>query len=270
VLIRRDPCPSLQPFVETLWISDETGPKPAATRELVLPTGAMHLVIRLSEHPLRLYDDIEASTARTIGCAVVGGARAAAYVRDVSRPVRSVGAQLRPGVGPLLLGASARELADRHTALEDLWGRLAVEARERLIEAPTPPLQLDLFEALLSARIPCDRALHPVVAGALERFARSNDIGAAVEDSGTSHRRFIALFHDAVGLTPKLYCRVQRLHRALDLGAQRTRRSWSDLALDAGFSDQAHLNRDFRELAGLTPGRYRRLSPSWSRHVPID
>ena len=34
-------------------------------------------------------------------------------------------------------------------------------------------------------------------------------------------------------------------------------------------SDQAHLVRELRALSGLTPGQYRRLAPTWSRHVPL-
>ena len=52
--------------------------------------------------------------------------------------------------------------------------------------------------------------------------------------------------------------------------AANPRVAWANLALSAGFSDQAHLVREFRALSGLTPGQYRRLAPTGSRHVPIS
>lgn len=271
MLLRRPPQPALRPFVQLLWASDETATsRPvAAARERVLPTGATHVVFRLSDHPLRLFDDVEQATARTVAHSVVGGARATFYVRDVSQPTCSVGATLHPGAAELLLGVPADELAGRHTPLDDLWGRSAASARERLVEAGSPARQLELFEAMLAERLPRVRGLHPAVALALERFTASGDVRAVVQESGYSHRRFIALFRRAVGLTPKLYCRIRRFHDTLERLAADPTASWVDVAMAGGYSDQPHLNRDFREFAGISPGGYRGLSPAQVHHVPI-
>src|SRR5206468_3996838 len=138
-----------------------------------------------------LYDDLTERTGTSVGHAVVGGARATFYLRDTPRRVRTVGAVLLPGAAALLFGAPADELAGRHTPLLDLWGRSAVEeARERLLEAADPERQLELFEALLAARLPALRGLHPAVAHALARFPSTGDVGAVVDETGYSHRRF--------------------------------------------------------------------------------
>jgi AraC-like DNA-binding protein len=90
-----------------------------------------------------------------------------------------------------------------------------------------------------------------------------------VERSGYSHRRFIELFRDAVGLTPKRYGRVLRFRRALERVAGGRAPSWVDVALGAGYTDQPHFNRDFREFTGITPARYGELAPILPQHVPI-
>jgi AraC-like DNA-binding protein len=261
----RVPGPALRPFVRHLWFAED--PPPATVREHVLPTGAMHLVFRLSDHPLRLFDGPGDRVGRLVGLAVVGGTRSSFYARDVSQPMRSVGAELLPGAAQVLFGMPADELAERHTALDDLWGRAAGEARTRILEAGDAARSLDAFESLLRARLPVVRGLHPAVAHALGRFALGADVGEVVAGTGYSHRRFIGLFREAVGLAPKRYCRVLRFQHVLDRGAQHA--SWVDVALAAGYSDQPHLNREFRELAGVSPGHFRRASPGWSRHVPV-
>ena len=270
MMLARSPGVALRPYVEKLWVSDaEAAVPPAASRELVLPTGAVHLAIRISDAPLRIFDEIEQPAGRDVAHAVVGGARAGYYVRDVSRPTRTVGAMLRPGAAPLLLGAPADALAGRHTPLADLWGSEADKARERLADAAGPERCLMLFEGMLVARIPKLRGIHPAVAEALEGFRSTSDVRAIVDRTGYSHRRFIELFREAVGLTPKLYCRVLRFHHAIEQAGSVGRGSWAELALGAGYADQAHFNRDFREFAGVTPSRYRELAPVHSHHVPI-
>ncbi len=268
MLISRPPQAALRPFLKSLWISNERTSPGGSGRELVLPTGGMHLVFRL-DHPLHLYDGLDDRRGRTVGHAVVGGARAAFYTRDISRPTRSVGAQLHPGAAELLLGVPAGELAQRHTPLGDLWGSAAGEVHQRLLEAEQPQRQLDLFESVLGARLPRVRGVHPAVAHALSRFAVTSDIGEIVNQCGCSHRRFIALFHHAVGLTPKLYCRVLRFQDALGRVAAMPAASRAQSACAAGYSDQPHFNREFREFAGLSPGEYRKLSPAQAHHVPL-
>jgi AraC-like DNA-binding protein len=235
----------------------------------MLASGATHVVFRLTDQPIQLFADVADRTGTCLGHAVVGGARATFYLRDWVRPVRTVGARLRPGAATLLFGAPAAELAGRHTPLVDLWGRAALEARERLLEAADPERQLALLEALLAARLPAVRGLHPAVAHALARLPEGGDVGAVVDETGYSHRRFVALFRGAVGLPPKLWCRVLRFQQALDLLARRPALPLTEIALAAGYSDQPHLNREFRELAGVSPREYRAAAPASRLHVPV-
>ncbi len=268
-MFSRPPGPALRPFVKTLWASDESALRDGAPRELVLPTGGMHVVVRVSDTPLRIFDGEGDATGHTLAHAVVGGPRSSFYVRDVSRPVCSVGAQLYPGAAELVLGVPADALAERHTALEDLWGLAASEARERLAEAGSARARVDVFEAILTARLPRIRGLHPAVAHALSRLSADVEVREVVDESGYSHRRFIELFRHAVGLPPKLYSRVLRFQRVISRLDRDPRVAWAALASEVGYSDQAHLSREFREIAGVTPTRYRQLAPPWSHHVPI-
>lgn len=271
-VVRRVPAPPLRPFVSLLWATDDAGvtavPESGGALERVLPTGAMHLAFRLAA-PLRVFATADGRSPTDLGHAVVGGARSTFYVRDVTGPSQSVGAMLRPGAAALLCGGSAAELAGTHTALEALWGSDAARALERLQEARTPERRLEILEAILAARLPRVRGLHPAVAEALERVAEAPSVAELVRTSGYSHRRFVELFEDAVGLTPKRYARVLRLQRVLRRLSSAPAVPLAELALDEGYGDQSHLSREVLEMTGLSPARYRALAPVEPNHVSV-
>ena len=266
-MLSREPAGPLRPFVSRVWTVDQRGAPPIAAIERVLPTGDTHLAIRLTGEPLWIVGETGAGTI--MGPAVVGGARSGAYLKDVSEPSWSIGAQLRPGAARLLFGATDGDLAGRHTDLALLWGTAAGELRERAAEAATPDARLAVLEAALAARLPRVREVHPAVAAALDHFRQSSDVRAAVAAGGIAHRRFIGLFREQVGLGPKVFCRVRRFQRAVRFVARRPDRSWADIAAACGYSDQPHLHRDFVAFAGVTPGEYRALAPAWPNHVPL-
>jgi AraC-like DNA-binding protein len=268
--LTRAPRPVLQPFVSLLWAVDAANiPAAPPRREHVLPTGEMHLAFRLSGGPLCLFDSPGDDTGRLAGDAVIGGTRAIRYIRSAS-PGCSVGAQLRPGAAEALFGVHADELADRHTALEDVWGRDVAWIREQLKEPRMLHQRIDRLEAILTARLSMRGAVHPAVSFALERLRASCSVRRIVGDSGYSHRTMICLFRRSVGLTPKQYSRVLRFQRLLDAIRAVPEPSLADLAMEAGFSDQAHFTREFKAIAGVTPTEYRRASPESPHHLGVD
>jgi AraC-like DNA-binding protein len=271
VQLKRAPIAALRPFVRMIWLTDQRGSTPARTgrREHVLPTGDMHLVFRLGGDALRVFDDADDREGVCYRAAVVGGPRSRFYVKDVSQPSYSLGVQLHPGAAQLLFGVGADELAERHASLDELWGGAAERAHEQLAEANDPAKQMALLEALLCARLPAVRHLHPAVARALERFSVTSNVGEVVRESGYSHRGFVAVFRRNVGLAPKLFTRVRRFQGALRGFEARPAATWADIAAAAGYSDQAHLTREFVELAGVRPEQYRGARPEHSHHLRL-
>ncbi len=94
----------------------------------------------------------------------------------------------------------------------------------------------------------------PDVARALARLVATDGslrIAALAAELGCSRRHLSASFHSELGLAPKAYARILRFRRAtalLDRGVGLAR-----LAVESGYADQPHLNREFRALGGRTP-----------------
>ncbi len=296
----RRPRPELAPWVETIWA---TGASSMVTPylERVLPTGNLHVVFRLSDAPLTLFDNTGASVLETVGHCVVGGARSNPYVKQVQGNAGSVGVQLRPGAAMWLLGARANELAEQHTRLDGLWGNDAARTRTQLQEIGDRPLdgscgrdgssldlilraQIDCLESLVLSRVkrlrrgPPPPQWLPYVVSALEEQV---PLAQLVSESDVSHRSFINRFRNSVGLSPKTFSRVRRFQRVISalssttdraaapLSSRTPRISLAQLAVDAGYADQAHLCRDFVEFAGVSPSAYLQLAPAQPNHVQL-
>ena len=262
----RAPSAALRPFVSSVWFHHAVTNLPTAS-EHVAPCGEMHLVFRIGGSRLRIRD--AAGNACEPGSAIVGGMRSGYYVKEAS-PAESVGVQLRPGAAEAVLGVPAEALAGRHWALEELWGSAAESLCARLAEAPDGESRARILEGFLLARVGRARGMHPAVAQALAGFDPATSVRSLVQRSGYSHRTFISQFRRSVGLAPKAYARVLRFNRMLRHLAANPAITWADLAMEGGYSDQPHFNREFREFSGVTPEAYRAIAPASAHHIPVN
>lgn len=265
--LSRAPVVGLRPFVRLVWASRALPGAPNGRGvEHVLPTGAMHLVVRFGAAPLHLLEpDL------VLRGSVIGGARSTAYRKDVSIAVDSVGAMIEPGACAAVLGIPGSEASETHLSLADVWGAAEERRlRERIEECRTLDARLTLFEALLFERVRRSAGVHPIVSQSARALAASprTTIAELVARSGYSHRVFVKRFHEATGLGPKTYARVLRFQRAVMGVASSDGGDDARLALDLGYADQAHFCREFREMSGLRPAEYRAASPSSLNHVP--
>jgi AraC-like DNA-binding protein len=87
-----------------------------------------------------------------------------------------------------------------------------------------------------------------------------------VNETCLSQRQFERRFKIGIGVNPKRFTRVARLHRALNLKNKRTTWTWGQVAAECGYHDQMHLVHDFQDLAGAAPAAFRRLMLELNLH----
>jgi AraC-like DNA-binding protein len=159
-----------------------------------------------------------------------------------------------------LFGLPLHELANTTVALEDVLPG-AAELTERLRESSSWATRLDLVEAFVLRRLAASDAPHAGVAWAWRSLVTSGGragVGTLAAELGWSRRRLVARFREEIGLAPKAAARVIRFDRAI--ARLRSGSPFADVASACGYYDQAHLNREFRELAWMTPGEFRSAS----------
>lgn len=269
----RAPAWPLSEFVERLWHLTDT---PSHSHETIVPGGTIELVINLCEDELRIYDPAEpAAGYRRFPGAVVSGAYRQPFATDTKQHAAIIGVHFKPGGAAGFLRMPADEIADAHVSLETLWGAAAIELREQLCAAHGPVQRFDLLERALMRRLPKPQKDHARTVAALQLFTGGETIPLVREvarEVGLSERQFVRSFAQEVGMSPKLFSRVARFHRVLAQLKRSPVPAWTELALDCGYFDQAHLINEFRSFSNLSPTEYlrKRSDRAMPGHVPLE
>ena len=265
------PKPPLNEFVELFWFYDGF-PARGHQKERLMPDGSVELVINLKEDETRVYDretlDLSSSLPGTSVC----GPHSSFFVIDTAEQDSVMGIHFKPGGAFPFLKLPVEELHNLHVSLDDLWGCEAELLRERLLAAESPELKFQVLEECLLAQVYKPLERHRAVNYALGLFRNIHTAPAMADVSdqiGISSRRFIQLFSDQVGLTPKLFCRVRRFQHVLQTIHTGTEFDWAEIAADCGYYDQAHFIHDFKAFSGINPTAYSLQKTEHLNHVPI-
>jgi AraC-like DNA-binding protein len=269
LLLAHKPLPPLSGFVDLMWLCEDYAA--SHEKERLLPDGTVELVINLREDRIKVYDSHQPERFHTIPGCVVSGPRSEFFVIDTEGASATVGVHFRPGGAFPFLGMPPSELNNQSVALEHLWGAASSRLRERLLEAGTVAAKFQALESTLLEQLAKPLQRHPAMAFALKQFCgfEQPPVSRVVEQVGFSQRRFIQLFSDEVGLTPKLFCRVNRFQRVVRRLAAVREVDWADVALDCGYYDQAHFIHDFQAFSGITPSAYLQNRTEHLNHVPL-
>jgi AraC-like DNA-binding protein len=264
------PKPPLSEFVALFWLYE--GYTQPHAKERIMPDGSMQVVINLQEDESRIYDSSSPDRVQRLPGSLFCGPRSRFEVIDTAEQASVIGIHFRPGGASRFLKMPPAELQDTTVSLDSLWGMSGRDIRNRLLEAPTPEAKLRTLETCLFEHAVRPLERHTAVRGALRLIGgRISEVSIAglADQIGISRRRFIQVFSDDIGLTPKLFCRVQRFQRVLRSVDGTLDIDWADVALANGYFDQAHFNHDFRSFSGINPGAYLKHRTPHLNHVPL-
>jgi AraC-like DNA-binding protein len=248
------PAPPLRSFVDQYIGYRQEGFAPGLHRGL--PSRHLTFIVSLAD-PVDIAGMPDAAQRPASYQAFLGGLHAApATIRHDGTQV-GVSIQLTPLGARALLGVPAGALAWSVVDLEDVIGRPAHELVERLAAAPPGAARFAVLDDVLSRRLCEPAGPSPETVQAWERLVASGgsvDVRTLAREVGWSRRHLSERFRTELGLPPKVLARVLRFERARRLLERPERPSLADVAVVCGYYDQAHLNREWRELAGCSPG----------------
>lgn len=230
----------LEPFVDYHWYAGWRTVEPH--RQQVLPRPRVHL-------------------AAEDGRLLVHGVSRTPFVRTLKGEGHVLGAAFHPGGFRPFLGTGVATLADRVVPAGELFEVDDRPVAERILSTDDLPTMVDALESYLLALAPepdpVVREVRALVCEAEEdrSLIRAEDLAARASMSLRSLQR---LFTDYVGTGPKWVISRFRILDAAAAAHGGEPVDWAALAVELGFSDQAHLTRVFTSVVGTPPATYAR------------
>lgn len=237
--LERPPLPELADVVRTVWIQ-RTGAEPYPQHHL--PTGGVEIHVPIGGRPVLL------------------GPLTGPLVELLPPHTTIIGVRFRPGAAPAL-PAALDELLDQRVDLAELWRVSADRLAEAVDRSATPERAVQVLQRLLLRERRRQDPADPLVQAAVLALMpwQRVEIDSLAERLALSPSQLRRRCQRVVGVPPKVLQRTLRLQGFLALAqagaAGAGRRGMADLALAAGYADQAHLGRKCLRLTGLTPRR---------------
>jgi AraC-like DNA-binding protein len=247
------PAPALRPYVDRYVGYRQAGFAPGVHRGL--PSRHLTFIVSLAD-PVDIAGMPDPGQRPGAHQAFVSGLHTGpALIRHDGTQV-GVSLQLTPLGARALLGLPAGALAGSVVDLDDVLGRTAGSLVDRLVGAATWTDRFAVLDDVLTRRLAEPDRLPAETVRAWHRLVATGgtvDVATLAREVGWSRRHLSERFRTELGLPPKVLARILRFERARRLLRQPDRPALADVAGACGFYDQAHLNRDFRELAGCSP-----------------
>jgi len=248
------PHPALRPYIASEYQGwSEVSSRPTLRREL--PAPIIPLILNF-QSPFDIAP--RDGPGRRMGSFVAGLSDVFTEV-STTGPSSCIQLNLTPIGARVLFGIPLGPIAgltiSPADALDSPWHRLTAD----LATLANWSARLGMLEDFLLKRLRDERQIPRQLIGAHDLLARSRGrvrIETIAERTGWSRKHLAAQFEEHFGLTPKRLGRVIRFNRAVSLLSSSPLHPLADLALDCGFADQGHFNREFARLAGCTPTQY--------------
>ncbi|MEV6332147.1 helix-turn-helix domain-containing protein [Streptomyces sp. NPDC051909] len=248
---RHVPAPELRPYLEHYWLIDWDLTEPYVSH--VVPHPSVNVVFERDARPGGPADS-----------AVVSGIGLELFTKELTGTGRVCGVQFRPGgFRPFAPGWPVSHWTGRIVPLAEAFPGQEEEPA-RVLSPAEDHARVAALDAFLLAHgpVPDPAAEEAMALVDLVRTDRGmRRVSALARAAGLSPRSLQRLFASHVGVGPKWVILRYRIHEALERaesGAPAETPDWAGLAADLGYSDQAHLVRDFTATVGVPPTAYAR------------
>lgn len=258
----------LSSFVDFFWSQNDYEPR--SSKERILPTGSIQLIINLDEIAFQIYEE---TATHVLAPIIVTSAQTEPVIISSHSRKSSLGVQFKPGGIFPLLHIKGDELNGEIIPLSSIIGNPnTAKLYSRLLGLASPLKQFKCLEQFFLESLGPGDSVHPVITFASQKLQSSfyqDHISELAESFGLSPKRFTDIFKKEAGITPKLFSRIKRFQQILTRINSNQPINWTHLAFEFGYYDQSHLIRDFKVLSALTPSEYSSIHLIEKNHIPL-
>jgi len=248
---RRRPASEVEPWITHYWMInwDLGGCEPQVVESLPHPN--IHLIFEK-------------------GTSVVSGVQTCKFSRVLKGQARVFGVKFRAGGFRPFLDHPVSRLADRIVPASLVFGKDLEPLETILLSSGKEDDKVQAADDFFRTHTPRPDPTVELAGHLVERILRELEI-KTVDDlakrAGMGKRRLQRIFNEYVGASPKWVIRRYRLHELVEKVNSGSQLDWSQVALELGYFDQAHLINDFKSIVGLSPAEYQKLIArnSWDR-----
>lgn len=161
----------------------------------------------------------------------------------------------------------------RALTVAELWGDDGIALEQAMIACADNEARKATVEAFLLKRpesVAFDNRDVEYCVDALLQSEGTVSIDKLADELEIGQRQLERKFVAAVGLSPKFLARIFRFQNTLQLIEKKEFVSFTNVAYDGGFYDQAHFIRDFKEFTGLNPKQYFSENLEMAKHFAFD
>ena len=263
VFIEFSPSPALSAFVESYWFLTQSEDFLNEDGPVVFPSGNPNVVFNIGGKHELLNCQTGMVNANVAEPLVLGQKKSAVEIRLTSDKLEIVGVKFRPYGLAAFTQVPIYQLTECGAPIQQVFKKDFVDVNQLASDEPDKMQKITFLEKWLLSNMntqPFRKASEEVFLrgfGVLQNHSVDVKIHQLISHLDISAKTFQNKFLDIVGLTPKTYLRIQRLNKAISL-MQNSDLSLTQIAHESSFSDQAHFNKEFKKIGGISPGVFRR------------
>lgn len=250
------PHPDLDSLVSCYWTL-EVPASPDAKKQRIVPDGCIEMAFILGDDVMRYTSETDFVIQPR---AMVLGQITKPFYIEPTGYVYTFAIRFFPYGFSCFIESPIESLVDKETPIGELFGATtAKEFEQSIIQASSVAERIEITESFLLSHLLSKDTIDKVVKMTIEALLLTNGsapIITILKGDQSKRRQLERKFSKQIGVSPKQLGKVIRMQTALKMLLDQKKNSFTSIAYESGYYDQAHFIKDFREFTGTSPKEF--------------